>query len=122
MSPNPTSMTIPARTDNTTAAKQVVTFFFLENNPTRPPFERPALQKQTRVSEFVEANVRSKSGTLNVRSSKAGRSMSGRDRVRAYGGGKFAIGCKKKRGNTKQFDTAIPKSWRSRLRTHTHIT
>ena len=97
MSPNPTSMTIPARTDNTTAAKQVVTFFFWRTTPLDLHLSVPLLQKQTRVSEFVEANVRSKSGTLNVRSSKAGRSMSGRDRVRAYGGGKFAIGCKKKK-------------------------
>ena len=34
---------------------------------------------------------------------------------------KFAIGCKKI-CNTKQYDTAIPISWGSHLRTHTHMT
>ena len=71
MLPNPTSMTIPARTDNTTAAKQVVTFFLLENNPTRPPFERPA---------FTKANTGSVSSSRPMSGRKAGRSMSGRQK------------------------------------------
>ena len=54
MSPNPTSLTFPSRIDNTTVAKQVVTFFFFwrSTSPwacprTRPPFERPFSKANT---------------------------------------------------------------------------
>ena len=74
MSPNPTSMTFPARIDNTTAAKQVVTFFlFWRSTPswacprTRPPFERPA---------FTKASTGTVSSSRPMSSRKAGRSRS----------------------------------------------
>ena len=65
-------------------SEQVVTFLFLEINLTMglsedsPSFERPAC---TRANTGTVSLSRPMSGR------KAGRSMSGRDRVRAHGGG-----------------------------------
>ena len=76
MSPNPISMTTPARNDNTTAAKQVVIFFLRSTPPsacsrTRPPLERPA---------FAKANNGTVSLSRPMSGRKAGRSMSGRQK------------------------------------------